>query len=171
MSSNINYAEDESVQDDGYFLPQLIFLDKAYANSAAFFSAIFRELSAGGYVRDTFLPAIIERENTYPTGLPTRPVAIALPHTDPQHVVRPFISVTRLRQPLAWHEMGNDEHLLEVHFIVLLGFVDHSSHLKVLQKLMDCLADEEAVQRLCDIADVDDFLCTLKSILQLEKDI
>ncbi|ADO50497.1 PTS sugar transporter subunit IIA [[Enterobacter] lignolyticus] len=170
MSSNINYAEDESVQDCGYFPPQLIFLDKAYVNTAAFFSAVFRELSAGGYVRETFLQAIIERENAYPTGLPTLPVAIALPHTDPQHVVRPFISVTRLSQPLAWHEMGNDEHILQVHFIVLLGFVDHSSHLMVLQKLMDCLADEQAIQRLCDIAEVDDFLCTLKSILQLEKD-
>ena len=49
-------------------------------------------------------------------------MAIALPHTDPQHVIRPFISVTRLSQPLAWQEMGNDDNTLYVQFIVLLGF-------------------------------------------------
>ncbi|HED1309887.1 TPA: PTS sugar transporter subunit IIA, partial [Kluyvera ascorbata] len=86
-------------------------------------------------------------------------------------IIRPFISVTRLSTPIAWQEMGNDDNTLYVHFIVLLGFVDHSSHLTALQKLMDCLADEEVVQTLREIDDVETFLCTLTSRLQLDKDL
>lgn len=171
MRTDIIDAPNENAQGCEYFLPQLTFLDKHYNNSTDFFSSIFLLLKEKGYVRDSFLEAIIAREQAYPTGLPTIPVAIALPHTDPQHVICPFISVTRLSQPIAWHEMGNDDNTLYVHFIVLLGFVDHSSHLTALQKLMDCLADEEMVQALREIEDVDTFLCTLTSRLQLDKDL
>lgn len=68
-------------------------------------------------------------------------------------------------------EMGNDDNTLYVQFIVLLGFIDHSSHLTALQNLMDCLADEQVVQTLREIDDVDTFLCTLTSRLQLDKDL
>ena len=79
--------------------------------------------------------------------------------------------MTRLSHPIAWQEMGNDDNTLYIQFIVLLGFIDHSSHLTALQKLMDCLADEEVVQALCEIDDVETFLCTLTSRLQLNKDL
>ncbi len=67
--------------------------------------------------------------------------------------------------------MGNDDNTLYVQFIFLLGFVDHSSHLTALQKLMDCLTDEHIVQTLREIEDVNTFLCTLTSRLQLDKDL
>ena len=171
MRAAIVDTPNENAQGSKYFTPQLTFLDKHYNNSTDFFSSIFLLLKEKGYVRESFLDAILAREKAYPTGLPTLPVAIALPHTDPQHVIRPFISVTRLSQPLAWQEMGNDDNTLYVQFIVLLGFIDHSSHLTALQNLMDCLADEQVVQTLREIEDVDTFLCTLTSRLQLDKDL
>ncbi|EPL3437831.1 PTS sugar transporter subunit IIA [Citrobacter freundii] len=171
MRANIIDAPNENAQGCEYFLPQLTFLDQHYVNATDYFSSIFLQLKEQGFVRSSFLEAIVAREKAYPTGLPTLPVAIALPHTDPQHVIRPFISVTRLAQPLAWHEMGNDDNTLYVHFIVLLGFVDHNSHLTALQKLMDCLADEDVVQTLREINDRDTFLSTFTSRLQLDKDL
>lgn len=171
MRTSIIAARNENAQEYKYFSPQLTFLDKHYNNTTDFFSAIFLLLKEKGYVRDSFLDAIAAREKAYPTGLPTLPVAIALPHTDPQHVIRPFISVTRLSQPVAWREMSNDDNTLYVHFIVLLGFIDHSSHLTALQQLMDCLADEEVIQTLRKIDDVEIFLCTLTSRLHLDKEL
>lgn len=170
MKTDIIDTSSENVHGCEYFTPQLTFLNKHYNNSIDFFSSIFLLLKEARYVRDSFLDAIIAREKYYPTGLPTLPVPIALPHTDPWHVIRPFISVTRLSKPIDWHEMGNDDNTLHVHFIVLLGFVDHNSHLMTLQKLMDCLADEEVVQALREIEDIDTFLCTLTSRLLLNKD-
>lgn len=171
MRTDIIYSPDKNAQECEYFLPQLTFLDKYYDNATDYFSSIFFILKELGFVRSSFLEAIVSREKAYPTGLPTLPVAIALPHTDPRHVIRPFISVTRLSRPLAWNEMGNDNNTLYVHFIVLLGFIDHDSHLKSLQKLMDCLADEEVVQTLRDIKNRDTFLNTLTSRLQSDKDL
>ncbi|RPH25222.1 PTS sugar transporter subunit IIA [Buttiauxella warmboldiae] len=171
MRANIIDAPNENAQLCEYFLPQLTFLDKYYANSMDYFSSIFFQLKEQGFVQSSFLEAIVAREKTYPTGLPTLPVAIALPHTDPQHVIRPFISVTRLSQPLAWHEMGNNDNTIYVQFIVLLGFIEHGRHLAALQKLMDCLADEEVLQTLREIKNRDTFLSTFTSRLQLDKDL
>lgn len=145
-----------------YFSPDLIFLDKDYTDTTAFFAAISAALQQQGYVRDTFLPAITQREEEYPTALPTAPFAVALPHTDPEHIIRPFISVTRLVRPVAWCEMGSPDEVLQAHLVFVLGFVDHNSHLQVLQDLMESLTDEAFLRQLYAIPTPGDFLHTLK---------
>ncbi len=39
-----------------------------------------------GYVKDTYVDAVITREKSFPTGLPTEEVKVAIPHTDTTHV-------------------------------------------------------------------------------------
>lgn len=39
-------------------------------------------------VKRSFIPAIVQREAEYPTGLPTNGVSVAIPHTDIKHVKR-----------------------------------------------------------------------------------
>ena len=47
-----------------------------------------------GYVKDYYTDALLEREELSPTGLPVEPVSIAIPHTDPCHVIRPCVIET-----------------------------------------------------------------------------
>ncbi len=154
-------------QTPEYFFPELIFLDRDYADTTDFFSSIFRELRRHDYVRDSFLSAIIQREQDYPTALPTEPFAIAVPHTNPEHIIRPFISITRLNHSILWREMGNDENDLQASIIVLLGFVDQHSHLQLLQKLMECFTDKSFLTRLREIATAKEVICTLKDKLHI----
>ena len=42
-----------------------------------------------GFVKDTYIDAVLAREVTYPTGLQLAEIGVAMPHTDPQHVYRP----------------------------------------------------------------------------------
>lgn len=161
-SDNIALAR----QDGNYLFSDLIFLDREFADTCAFFAATSAVLQQQGYVRDTFLPAITQREVDYPTALPVLPFAVALPHTDPEHIIRPFISVTRLARPVAWREMGNPDEVLQAQLVFVLGFVDHSSHLQVLQALMESLTDEAFLRQLYAIPTPGNFLHTLKNKLQ-----
>lgn len=95
MRMDIVDTPNENAQGSKYLTPQLTFLDKHYNNSTDFFSSIFLLLKEKGYVRDSFLDAILAREKAYPTGLPTLPVAIALPHTDPPSTS--FVPLSLLR--------------------------------------------------------------------------
>lgn len=62
MRADIVDTPNENAQGSKYFTPQLTFLDKHYNNSTDFFSSIFLLLKEKGYVRESFLDAILARE-------------------------------------------------------------------------------------------------------------
>lgn len=121
---------------DQMFFNELILLDKDFADSDQFFEFTFPILKNGGYVNHSFLEAIKQRESTFPTALPTEPYVVAIPHTDIEHVIRPFIFFTRIKGTIPWREMANNDHVLDVNFIFLLGFNQKDGHIDLLQKLM-----------------------------------
>lgn len=130
-----------SDSDNGVFFDELIFLDEQFDHSNDFFDFIFPILKKNGYVKDSFLVAIKQRENEFPTALPTEPYVVALPHTDIEHIIKPFISVTRVAQTVKWCEMANNDCVLDAKFIFLLGFVEKNGHVGLLQTLMGCFSE------------------------------
>lgn len=56
-------------------------------------STLAKSLTEQGYVADSFLEAIIEREKVFPTGLPTGEIGVAIPHTDSEHVHKPMVAM------------------------------------------------------------------------------
>lgn len=77
----------------------LIQLDWEVTDRDDYFQKMVCKLEDLGYVRASFKKAILEREEKYPTALPTQPEAIAIPHSDIEHVIKPFIAATRLASP------------------------------------------------------------------------
>ena len=57
-------------------------------------------LFQAGYVRESYLQAVLDRERQFPTGLRTAEVAVALPHTEKEHVLKPAVAVAILAHPL-----------------------------------------------------------------------
>ena len=53
-----------------------------------------------GYVKESYTSAILEREKQFPTGLKTPGINIAMPHTYPEHVIKPAILVATLESVL-----------------------------------------------------------------------
>ncbi len=95
-------------------------------------------LKKEGYVEEGYLDMLLERERKFPTGLCTKPFAVALPHTEPDHVIKPCIAVAKLRRPVEFHEMVNDQNTVDVRFIFNL----------VLQKIISIFSDKEAMEQL-----------------------
>lgn len=95
-----------------------------------------------GYVRETFVDAVLEREKNFPTGLPT-PIPVAIPHTDAVHCCKPAIAVGVLTRPVMFGEMGNPQRKIDAKAIFLLSITDPAQQVIWLQKLV------EAFQRPC----------------------
>ena len=72
------------------FKPELVFFDFEAANSDELFEKLANELAPYGYIKDSWLTGIKEREETYPTGLVFETVSVALPHVDPEHLTSPI---------------------------------------------------------------------------------
>jgi PTS system galactitol-specific IIA component len=101
-----------------------------------------------GIVKESYIAAIIEREQDYPTGLPTKACSVAIPHTDIEHVNQKAISVGVLEQPVAFGIMGEEEETTPVELVFMLAMDQKHSQLKLLTRLMQIIQDEEMLNAL-----------------------
>ena len=116
---------------------------------AAFSEAAIRKIGEGlyrnGYVKDSFVDAVLEREKVYPTGLPFARCGIALPHTDIEHVIRPIIAVAVLKDPVIFQNMGDASQAVEVKMVVMLAMKNSEFQLTLLSRLIETLQDSDFV--------------------------
>ena len=120
-------------------------------------------LYEGGYVRASFGAAILEREKVFPTGLPTEPIGIAIPHTDPEHVLVSALAVGVLSHPVLFHEMGSLDDEVRVSIISMMAISDPASVVPVLRNLALVYQDPEFLSSLKDSGDEETVLYLLRS--------
>ncbi|MBK8448205.1 MAG: PTS sugar transporter subunit IIA [Micropruina sp.] len=100
-----------------------------------------------GFALPSLPAAVLARENAYPTALPT-PVPVAIPHTDPAHVLQPGLAVASLAEPVEFGLMGGSAERLAVRLVVLLCVSDPAGQVGGLQQVLDRLGDAQAVRTL-----------------------
>lgn len=100
------------------------------------------------YVKDSFIPAIVEREKEFATGLPTAGVSVAIPHTDAVHVNHKTISIATLKKPVDFVIMGEESETTPVQIVFMLAMDEPHSQLKLLQDLMKIFQEENFLNQL-----------------------
>lgn len=79
-----------------------------------------------------FADHVLKREATYPTGLPTEPPCVAIPHTDHKYVRHNAIAVGILPEPVEFADMGGDPDPVHVRVIFLLALSESNKQLNAL---------------------------------------
>ncbi|SFL36795.1 PTS sugar transporter subunit IIA [Pelosinus propionicus] len=105
---------------------------------------------AKGYVRDSYIKAVLERERNLPTGLPIGDFCVAIPHTDSGHVNRSTIAITTLKKPTIFHSMVNPEEILNVEVVFLLAVKDPNLQIQLLKNLMSVFQNKELLIKVRD---------------------
>jgi galactitol PTS system EIIA component len=72
-----------------------------------------------GYARESFVDAVVEREASFPTGLPL-PLPVAIPHADASHILKPGLAALVPATPLRFGEMGSRTRTVEAGFVLML---------------------------------------------------
>lgn len=111
-------------------------------------------LQAAGYVHETYVPAVLDREAIFPTGLPLGTIDVAIPHTDVAHVVTPGIAVATLASPVTWQQMGSPEESVSARIVFLLAMKDPQAQVNLLANLVDIFQKEEVLRQLTETTDV-----------------
>lgn len=143
---------------------ELIQLDLDAADRNDFFDQAIDELLRLDYAKESFREAIKAREVKFPTCLPTQPEAVAIPHSDPEHINEPFIMAARLKAPVTWHEMGRNEATHPVRFVFMLGFTRSDGHVKLLQVLLQNLQDADFMAALDAATTADEYYATVSAM-------
>lgn len=88
-------------------MPVLVLWRLAIQNKDDLFALVYHELLQRGWIRETYLEAVKQREQEYPTGLDFGEFAIALPHIDPEHVLHPAMVMTLVEEPIHFQAMDD----------------------------------------------------------------
>jgi len=110
-----------------------------------------------GYVKKSFLNAVIERERTFATGLPCEICGIAIPHADPIHVNEMAIAIGVLKEPIKFGMMGGTKKI-DVDLIFLMALKDCDSQIVMLKRFADFFQKDEYIGKIRSASSPDQIL-------------
>lgn len=108
-----------------------------------------------GAVKETFVPAILQREKDFCTGLQFEEAGIAIPHTDAIHVNYPAVAIGKLEKPVMFKSMGMPDIPVEVRIMFMLAIKEPHKQIEFLQLLMTKFQEKNILRRLmkCNTAE------------------
>lgn len=144
---------------------ELIFLDYEADNREDLLRKLASELKERGYVKESYIKGVLDREKVFPTGLNTAGVKVALPHTDAIHVNKAAIAVAKLKKPIIFKEMGFGEKDVEAKLIIMMAVRKPEDQVKTLSKLMSILSDEKTLTKLYNCTEKSEVIAILNKVL------
>lgn len=134
--------------DTSLLKPELVFFDFEATDRVDLFTRLGAILAEKGYVKDTWLDAILEREDNYPTGLACEAVQVALPHVDPEHLLKPYIAIVKPAAPVRFDGMAGSGPV-DTQLVVNLGLLAHAEdQVGVLQAFLGIFIDADATKEI-----------------------
>ena len=128
---------------------------------------IIQQLSANlvnsGFVVEGFADDVWRREQLFPTGLPTHPHGIAIPHADPDHVLNSAVAIGLLAKPVLFDQMASEHtEKIEAWIVFLLAIADKEKQIVVLQEIIDLVKKAGMIENLLSAKNADEIIETIK---------
>lgn len=116
------------------------------------------------YVKESYIKAVCDREEIFPTGLNTQGIGVAIPHTDSVHVNEKSMIVGILEEDVKFTIMGSDDELVDVGLVFMLAIKDPANQLTMLQNLIELCQDESHLKELkdgCNVNKINNIIANL----------
>lgn len=143
---------------DNMFDRDLVLTNKTFYNAEEAIKFGGELLYEKGYVKKEYADSVWERERIYPTGLPTDPIYVAIPHTDVTYVKKSTCCIIHLKESVEFHQMGDEKTVLPVKLIIMLAIDSVDAHLEILSKIMNLLSGEDALEKIYNSVSSDEIL-------------
>ncbi|MGN1398798.1 MAG: PTS sugar transporter subunit IIA [Erysipelotrichaceae bacterium] len=105
-------------------------------------------LIENGFVLEGYDEMVVEREKVYPTGLIATGRGIAIPHTNPDLVLKQAICVVIPKQPIDFIMMGTPDQIVKAEVIFPLVIKNPDSQLSLLRKIVEMLQNDELIEEI-----------------------
>jgi PTS system galactitol-specific IIA component len=133
---------------DVLFQEQLIILQVRAPSAEDIIRTLGEIMFSEGYVKETFIASVLDREKEFATGLPLGEHNIAIPHTDSVHVNKQAIAIGVLQSPVEFHVMGSPEQVIPVDIVFLMAIKEQEDQVKYLQTFAELLQDPLVPERI-----------------------
>lgn len=142
----------------------LVLIGQEFEDAAQVLTALSGLAEGQGLVDESYLPAILKREENFPTGLEL-PVNIAIPHID-TGVRRSFVSIATLKNPVSFLNMDHSGDTLMTQIVFMFGIMDPKDQLKILRLFARTFSQKEKIQSLVDAKSAAELVSTLNGLLE-----
>ncbi len=105
------------------------------------------------YIKEEYINDVLTREESFPTGLELKNIGIAIPHANPDNVLKNGISILKLKNPVRFSNMETSE-AVYVSMVFMLALKDPNDHLKMLQSLFIMFQEEDVMDELINAATI-----------------
>lgn len=130
------------------FTENLVLTPVHARSSSEVIEQLGQSLRQAGCVTGSFEADVLAREAEHPTGLPTQPVGVAIPHAKPRGVLRSAIAVGILADPVEFRVMGAPDEAVAVRIVFLMALKESDRHLNILSALTSMLQDPDQIDQL-----------------------
>lgn len=127
---------------------ELILVDVEAKNYEEAIRKVGKQLFDNGYVKDTYIDAVVAREADFPTGLHLEGIDIAMPHTAGVHVNTPAVCVAKLKKPVEFSHMGDPDTKVQATLLFMMAIKDPDAQIETLQAVMGVFTNQEAIEEL-----------------------
>ncbi|MCH3965950.1 MAG: PTS sugar transporter subunit IIA [Clostridium sp.] len=107
------------------------------------------------YIKKQYINDVLTREESFPTGLELKNMGIAIPHANPDNVLKNGISILKLKNPVRFSNMETGDHVY-VSIAFMLALKDPNDHLKMLQSLFIMFQKEKVMDELINASNKDE---------------
>jgi len=119
-------------------------------------------LAALGRVRPSFAGAVLAREASMPTGLPLGgALNVAVPHTDPEHVVKPSLALATLARPVGFGSMDDPDEEIPVGVVMMLALDNKDAQIDMLREVAELIQRPGALAALAAATSADEIYAVL----------
>lgn len=140
-----------------YLDPEAIVLGVEAETDQEVIRLLAERLHSLGYVKPSFAEAVLAREAQLPTGLPLgTDNNVAVPHTDPEHVLKPGLAFATLARPVSFANMEDPDEKLPVRLVFLMALNDKDKQVEMLQQIAGTIQSPETIDALIKSKSVED---------------
>lgn len=141
----------------------LIFIELEAEHEQEIMEIMGGALINAGYAKKSFIRALVERENKFPTGLDIGGVGVAIPHTDADFVKKEGVAIASLKDPVTFLQMGTDTEEVKVKLVFMLTVLNPDERIEHLQRILSIIQDTNVLEQLLRAKKRADFIEILKT--------
>ena len=131
-----------------YLNEELVFRNVQAKKDSEVLAFLASEMYKKNYVKEEYIQAIQEREKEYPTGLPSTPPGIAIPHANYEMVNKTTLAIATLKDPVLFHNMENNNEQLPIQIVIMMAIGEPHGQVEMLQKIVGIIQDEPLRQEM-----------------------
>ncbi|MGE6738821.1 PTS sugar transporter subunit IIA [Allorhizobium pseudoryzae] len=158
----------DSMNATNFLLKEDIFIGLNVRNADEVIGQLADHLLRRGKVRPSYRGAVEQREREMPTGLPLEDgLAVAVPHTDPEHVLLSGAAVATLKEPVTFRSMDDPDKELPVRLVFMLALHSKEEQLDMLSAIGGLIQDNKTLHSLCEAKDSGQIYADIDRYLKL----